>query len=102
MIVCFKINLVLLSQKFLSTAGGGLFLSKQVFAHRESALWWTKYVTSTEIIWLKGVSPVSSFLFTFLLVGHLKIQNQYISNYIDHIDILGSIRQFKLLYPLIC
>lgn len=36
MIVCFKINLVLLSQKFLSTAGGGLFLSKQVFANREA------------------------------------------------------------------
>lgn len=38
------------------------------------ALWWTKYATSTIITCLKGVSPVSSFLFKYTFSGFYKGQ----------------------------
>lgn len=31
----------------------------------QSALWWRNYVTSTVMIWLKGVSSISSLLFKY-------------------------------------
>lgn len=44
-----------------------LLLSKHGFpmGKLQRALWWKNYATSTLVIWLKGVSSVSSLLFKY-------------------------------------
>lgn len=62
----------------------------------QSALWWRNYATSTLMTWLKGVSPISPYIFKFTFYFHsLAIIN---ADTIWHIANVGMIMNMSGYY----
>lgn len=66
----------------------------------QSALWWRNYATSTLMTWLKGVSPISPYIFKFTFYFHsLAIIN---ADTIWHIANVGMIMNMSGYYQESC